>query len=63
MSGASISEEEDMKCIKTVHVETINEETKGISSEEEEIGIRKFRRRSKVENINKEEKGWTSSSK
>ena len=43
------------------HVDIINEEMKGISSEEEDIGIRKFRRRSRVHIINEEVKGWTSS--
>ena len=33
------------------------------SSEEEEIGIRKCRRRSRVDIINEELKGWTSSPK
>ena len=36
---------------------------KGISSEEENIGIRKCRRRSQVGIINKKVKVWTSSSK
>ena len=36
---------------------------KGSSSEEEDIGIRKCRRRSRIEIINKEVKGWKSSSK
>ena len=34
-----------------------------ISSEEEEIGIRKCRTRIRVDNMNEEVKGWTSSSK
>ena len=36
---------------------------KGISSEEEQIGICKCRRRSRVDIINEEVKGWTSSQK
>ena len=33
-----------LKCSKKSHVDIINEEMKGISSEEEDIGIRKCRR-------------------
>ena len=40
------SEEEDIKCSRKSHVETLNEEMKGSSSEEEDIGLRKCRRRS-----------------
>ena len=36
---------------------------KEINSEEEEIGIRKCRRKSQIDKINEEVKGWTSSSK
>ena len=36
---------------------------KGSSSREGDIGIHKCRRRSRVDNINEEVKGWTSSSK
>ena len=36
---------------------------KGNSSEEEEIGIRKYRRISRVEIMNEEAKGWTPSPK
>ena len=36
---------------------------KGSSNEEEDIGIRKCRRRSRVDIINREVKVWTSSSK
>ena len=36
---------------------------KGSSSEEEDIKIRKYRRRSRVENMNKEVIEWKSSSK
>ena len=45
------------------HVDIINEEMKGSSSEEEYIGILKCMRRIRVEIINKEVKGWTYSSK
>ena len=51
------------KCSRKGHVETVNGEMKGNSSEEEYIGILKCRRRSRVEIMNKEVKGWTSSSK
>ena len=57
------SEEEDIKCIRKTHVETVHEEIKGSSSEEEDIEIRKYRRRIRFEIINKEVIGWTSSSK
>ena len=60
-SEASSSEEEDIKCSRKSHVETVNEEMKVSSSEEEDIGIRKCRRRSRVEMMKKEVKGWTSS--
>ena len=56
-SKASISEEEDIKCSIKSHVETVNEEMKGSSSEEDEIGIHKCRRRSRVDIMNKEVKG------
>ena len=55
--------EEDIDCSRKSHIETVNEEMKGGSSEEEKIGIRKCRRRSQVKTINKEVIGWTSSSK
>ena len=51
-SEASSSEEEDIMRSRKSHVETVNEEMKGIISEEEEIGICKCRRRSRVEIIN-----------
>ena len=54
-------EEEDIKCSIKSHVETVNEEIKGSSIEEEEIEIRKCRRRSRVEIMNKEMKVRTSS--
>ena len=41
----------------------INEAVKVNSSEEEDIGIRKCRRRSRVDIINEEVIGWKSSSK
>ena len=62
-SEARSSEEEDIKCIRKSRVETVNEEMKGSSSEEENIGIRKCRIRIQVEIMNEEVKGWTSSSK
>ena len=62
-SEASSSEEEDIKYIRKSHVGTANQEMKGISSEEEEIVIRKCRGRSIIEIMNKEVKGWISSSK
>ena len=40
-----------------------NEKTKESISEEEEIGIRKCRRKSRIDKINEEVKGWTSSLK
>ena len=46
-----ISEVEKIKIIKRsikIHIETVNGELKGSSSEEEEIEIRKCRRRSQV---------------
>ena len=43
-SEASSIEEKDIKCIRKIHVETVNEEMKLSSSEEEDIGIRKCRR-------------------
>ena len=58
-SKANNSEEEDIKCSRKSHIETVNGEVKGSSSEEEEIGIRKCRRRSQVEIVNKELKGCT----
>ena len=45
------------------HVENVNEETKKSRSEDEDIGTHKCRRRSRVDNINEEVKGWESSSK
>ena len=45
------------------HVENVNEETKKSRSEDEDIGTQKCRRRSRVDNINEEVKGWESSSK
>ena len=52
-----------LNCTRKSHFDIINEEMKEISSEEEDIGICKFRRRSRVEIMNEEVKGWTSSSK
>ena len=49
-------------CIKS-YIGIINEKMKGSSSEEEEIGIHKCRRRSRVEIMNREVKGWILSSK
>ena len=60
------SEEEEIKIpkyIRKIHVETVNGETKKIIIEEEYIGIRKCRIRSRVGNMNEEVKGWTSSYK
>ena len=37
-----------LKCSRKIHVGIINEEVKGSSSEEEDIGMRKCRRRSRV---------------
>ena len=51
------------KCVRKIHVDMINEEMKGSSSEMEDIGIHKCRRRSRVDIINEEVKGCTSSSK
>ena len=45
------------------HVDIINEEMKGGSSEEEDTGIRKCRIISRVDIINEEVKGRTSSPK
>ena len=59
-----ISEKEDikiLKCSKNIHVETINWDTKESTSEEGNIGLRKFMRRSRVCNMNEEVKGWKSS--
>ena len=42
-SEARSSEEEDIKCSRKSHVETVNEEMKVCSSEEEEIEIHKCR--------------------
>ena len=52
-----------LSVVEKVNVETVNEETKESNSEEEEIGIRKCRRKSRTDKINEEVKGWTSSSK
>ena len=49
------------KCRRKSHVAIINEEMKGISSEEEDIGTRKCRIKSRADIINEEVKGWTSS--
>ena len=43
-----------------IHVEIINEEVKVISSEEEEIGIKKCRRKGCVDIINEEMNGISS---
>ena len=51
------------KCNRKRHVETVNEETKESISEEEYIGIRKSRRRSRFDSMNEDVKGWISSSK
>ena len=48
------SKEEDIKCIRKIHVETVNEEMKGRSSEEKEIRIHKCRRISRFEIMSKE---------
>ena len=56
LSKASITEEEDIKCSRKSHVKTENEEMKGISNEEEEIGIRKCRRKIQVDIINEKTK-------
>ena len=45
----SSSEEEYIKCSRKSHVGTVNEEIKGRSSEQEDIGILKSRRKSRVE--------------
>ena len=52
-----------IKCIIKSNIKTLNKIMKVISSEEEDIGIRKCRRRILVEIMNEEVKGWTSSSK
>ena len=62
-SEASSSEEKDIQCRIKIHVETINYGIKRSISEEEEIGICKCRRRIRVGIMNKEVKGWISSSK
>ena len=49
--------------VEKVNVETVNEETKESNSEEEDIGIRKCRRKNRIYKIKEEVKGWTSSSK
>ena len=48
------------KCRRKSNVDIINEEVKGISSEEEEIEIRKCRRKSQVDILKKEMKGISS---
>ena len=65
MKGSSIEVEEIklLKCRRKNRVGIINEETQRSSSEEEEIGIHKYMRRSLVDTIKKEVKGWTSLSK
>ena len=55
--------EEDIDCSRKSHIETVNEEMKGGSSEEEETGIRKCRIRSRVDIINEEVKRRTCSLK
>ena len=50
-------------CRRKSHVETINEEMKENSSEEEDIGIRSWRKRIRVDIMNKEVKVWRYSSK
>ena len=60
------SQEKEIKipmCSRKGRVETEKEEMKETSSEEEDIGIRKFRRRSRVDIMNIEVKVWTFSSK
>ena len=59
-------EEEEIKIPKfnrKSYVETVKEETKEISSKEEDIGIRKCRIMSRVDNMNEEVKVWRYSSK
>ena len=51
------------KCRRKSHVDIINEEIKGSSSKEEDIGIRKSRRISRVDIITEEMIGSTCSSK
>ena len=51
------------KCGRKGDKNNLNEKTKESISEEEEIGIHKCRRKIRVDKINEEVKGWTSSSK
>ena len=54
LNGSSIEEEEikSPNCVRKGNVEIENEETKESNSEEEEIGIRKYRRKSRIDKIN-----------
>ena len=56
-SEASSSKEGYNKCSIKSHIESVNEEMKGRSIEEGDIGIRKYRRRIRVDMMNKEVKG------
>ena len=49
--------------VEKVTLKLKNGEMKEINSEEEEIVIRKCRRKTRIDKINEEVKGWTSSSK
>ena len=51
------------KCSRKIHVETVSEEMKESSSEEEKIGILKCSKRGRVDIMNNEVKVWTYSSK
>ena len=51
------------KCGRKGDVKNLNEETKESISEEEEIGIRKCRRKIRIDKINEEVRAWRSSSK
>ena len=65
-SHGKSSEEEVIKltkCGRRGDVKILIGKIKESISEEEEIGIRKCRRESRIDKINEEVKGWTSSSK
>ena len=63
-NGNSSDEEENKlpKCGRKCDLEILNEKKKNIN-EEEEIGIRKFRRKIRIDKYNEEVRGWKSSSK
>ena len=52
-----------LSVVGKVTLKNLNEKKKENISEEEEIGIRKCRRKSRIDKYNEEVRGWTSSSK